>query len=302
MIKVAVLMSTYNGEKYLRDQIDSILNQNGNFELHLIIRDDGSTDGTLAILDEYRILGKLEWYKGDNLRTAKSFIDLLYNHPGFDFYAFSDQDDYWYEDKLENGIKTIKDFSIPCLYFCNAEYFDKNLDPLGGKTYNHKMNLDFYSVLIGPGYLGCTFVFNKELAEIIQNNRLPEIVSMHDSFLARVCVCVGGEILFDPDCHIKYRQHGNNVIGSTVGVKDAIKRRISTITTPLSITADEQSREIISIYDHLIDSEKLEWLRLMAYYKDDFKLRLKLAFSSKPKFISRNMKIVTMLTILLGNY
>lgn len=302
MVKIAVLMSTYNGEKYLKEQIDSILNQKGDFSLSLIVRDDGSTDGTVHLLNEYQQKGLLFWYSGENKKPALSFIDLIYKNKGYDFYAFSDQDDYWYEDKIENGIQSIKNCLIPALYFCNAEYVDEKLNSLGGKTYNHRMMLDFYSVLIGAGYLGCTFVFNRKLAEILQNNVRPQIVSMHDSFLARVCASVGGEIFFDPDVHIKYRQHGNNVIGATVGIKDAIKRRINTITTPLQVTVDEQVREIIRLYGQLIDCEKMKWLNLIAHYRDSYILRLKLALSKRPRFSSNNMRIVTCLAILWGNY
>ena len=94
-MKVAVLMSSYNGEKYIRPQIDSILAQEGNFELSLFVRDDGSTDKTQAILQEYAQKRKLTWYTGNNLGPARSFMDLLKKCKGFNYYAFADQDDYW---------------------------------------------------------------------------------------------------------------------------------------------------------------------------------------------------------------
>ena len=99
-MRVAVLMSTYNGEKYLNEQIDSILSQSGNFELSLLVRDDGSTDETINILNKYQNLGKLKWYSGKNLGPGKSFIDLLYKTHGYDYYAFSDQDDVWMTGKI----------------------------------------------------------------------------------------------------------------------------------------------------------------------------------------------------------
>ena len=98
-MKVLVLMSTYNGEKYLREQIDSILGQRG-VEVSLLVRDDGSTDATLTTLDEYKESGRLDYYCGNNLGPARSFMHLLQNAPASDFYAFSDQDDKWMDDKL----------------------------------------------------------------------------------------------------------------------------------------------------------------------------------------------------------
>ena len=78
MKKVRVLMSTYNGQKYLTEQINSILSQKG-VDVEILVRDDGSTDGTIHILNEYRSQGKIDWYSGKNLRSAKSFMNLLKN-------------------------------------------------------------------------------------------------------------------------------------------------------------------------------------------------------------------------------
>ena len=85
-MKIVVLMSTYNGEKFIREQIDSILHQTitENMELELLVRDDGSKDQTHAILDEYQANGALTWYTGENLRPAKSFWNLLQNAPQSD--------------------------------------------------------------------------------------------------------------------------------------------------------------------------------------------------------------------------
>ena len=76
MKKVLVLLSTYNGEKYLKEQIDSVLAQK-NTDVSILVRDDGSTDKTLEILEKYKKDGKLEWYTGKNLKPAKSFLNLV---------------------------------------------------------------------------------------------------------------------------------------------------------------------------------------------------------------------------------
>ena len=86
MDTVIVLLSTYNGERFLREQIDSILNQEG-IDVNLIVRDDGSKDSTLDILEEYKKEGKLKYYTGENKRTAQSFMDLIYTAPEAEFYA-----------------------------------------------------------------------------------------------------------------------------------------------------------------------------------------------------------------------
>ena len=120
-------MSTYNGEKYLREQIDSILGQRG-VEVTLLVRDDGSSDATLSILDEYKSSGLLDYYCGSNLGPARSFMHLLQNAPASDFYAFSDQDDKWMDDKLLAAITSMEGHeSEPALYFSQTQLVDAGL-------------------------------------------------------------------------------------------------------------------------------------------------------------------------------
>lgn len=95
MKTVSVLLSTYNGEKYLREQLDSLLVQQG-VDLRIIARDDGSKDTTVEILKEYA--GKdtrVSFFEGKNVGPAQSFFDLIMKSPDSDYYAFCDQDDVW---------------------------------------------------------------------------------------------------------------------------------------------------------------------------------------------------------------
>lgn len=91
---VQVVMSTYNGEKYLKEQIDSILSQEG-VDVRLYIRDDGSSDRTTDILASYQEHKNVKIEKGNNLGFAKSFLTALDECDEADYYAFSDQDDVW---------------------------------------------------------------------------------------------------------------------------------------------------------------------------------------------------------------
>lgn len=131
MYSVSVLMSTYNGAKYVREQIESILSQIG-VEVKLTVRDDGSNDLTCEILKEYASLGKIALIKGENVGVSKSFFILLDSSPDCDFYAFSDQDDIWHNDKLLNAVKCMelsqkeKNCENGVLYFCNKNLVDSN--------------------------------------------------------------------------------------------------------------------------------------------------------------------------------
>ena len=107
-------MSTYNGETYLREQLDSILAQDIqeapiNAYLKILVRDDGSSDGTVGILEDYKrkYPGVVDYYTGENMRTARSFWHLLRNAPDSDYYAFSDQDDFWLSGKLSRAVKIL---------------------------------------------------------------------------------------------------------------------------------------------------------------------------------------------------
>ena len=140
--RVVVLMSSYNGERYIRNQIDSICNQQGDFVLDIIVRDDGSSDDTINILEEYANQGKVRWYTGQNLKPARSFIDLILNVCGYDYYAFSDQDDFWYQDKIQCAIDWIKGAKKPAIYFSNAEIADEKLNSLNKVLYKKQPNTE----------------------------------------------------------------------------------------------------------------------------------------------------------------
>ena len=101
MSKILILMSTYNGEKYLREQIESIRNQTIKEDIEILVRDDGSKDGTLEILEEYAEIGTLQFIRGKNIGSAQSFHELLRIAPKYDYYAFADQDDDSRQDLQE---------------------------------------------------------------------------------------------------------------------------------------------------------------------------------------------------------
>lgn len=189
MRNILVLMSTYNGEKYLKEQIDSILAQK-NVEVTIRVRDDGSTDGTIRILEEYQKCGKLNWYSSTNMGPAKSFLDLVYNAPlKYDYYAFCDQDDYWKEDKLYKAIERLEHFDDkPALYHCELEIVDENLEHI--KMTRNCNKTKFIDQTLMVFYIpGCTMVFNNCLMRKIQE-RKPEfdLITMHDCIRREVMV------------------------------------------------------------------------------------------------------------------
>lgn len=272
--KIQVLMSTYNGEKYLEEQIDSILAQK-NVDVNLLVRDDGSKDSTIQILDKYQNEKKLTWYTGENLKSAKSFMDLVFNSDDCDYYAFSDQDDYWLDDKLIVAIDKLNKIEkgIPAIYCSEKQIVNSNLEELPHKIIDYDVN--FESAMIRNIATGCTVVFNRTLMDRIKEYK-PEYIVMHDSWIYRVCLAIGGQAIYDKNPHIKYRQHENNVIGANEGKINLIKRRVK------SFLDCDHSRKLTAIellngYSNIISKDKKQVLE---------------AFSECNKFLNK-IKLIT---------
>lgn len=210
---ITVLMSTYNGEKYIREQINSILSQE-NVEVELLIRDDGSTDNTINILKELeKTNDNMEWYTGYNLGCGKSFYQLVLDAPKSEYYAFADQDDVWNHDKLAVAILKLSNYAshAPSLYCSTAKPVDENLNDIPHTKPQH-INLTLGIALTQSIAPGCSYVFNNLLLEKFKRLGM-ENVDIHDWALLRVVTAVDGFVYFDTESHFLYRQHENNVIG-----------------------------------------------------------------------------------------
>ena len=300
MTRVAVLMSTYNGEKYLREQIETILNQKGDFELKLFVRDDGSKDNTVNILEEYKNKYGIEWYQGNNYGSAKSFMDLVRRVKGFDFYAFADQDDFWLENKIVSGITKISS-EAPELYCGNGMVVDEKLAFSGNNVYKKTPSIDFDTVTCAGGLLGCTMIFNEKLAQIVREHNMPEYMIMHDFYIALICLGIGGKIYYDANPYIKYRQHGSNVVGVSRGTFGKIKDRLSSIIIKQKISIQEQANDIVEKYEDVLLPKNTECLKVVSGYKKNLWTRLCLSVSRKTKYVNWNKSITMRLAILFGN-
>lgn len=300
-MRIAVLMSSYNGERYIEEQIESILSQDCDGEVMLLVRDDGSTDNTLRILEQYQKAGKLQWYTGENLRPAKSFLHLAASCPDCDFYAFADQDDRWHPDKLRAGIAQLQNAQGPAMSFANARLVDGSLLPLERNVYTAPPHHDYYSVLCGGGILGCTIVFNRQLAKLIRQYSNPEKLIMHDSYIATLCTLFDGEIFYDPQPHMDYRQHGNNAVGAQWTKWAALKNRIGRITKPQKVSIAQMAQSILDQEPAGVDPKKLHFLQQVADYRRSLFSAIRLACSRRPTYNSRNMALTMRLAILLRN-
>ena len=206
MIKVLVLMSSYNGEKYISEQIESILKQK-DVIVSLYIRDDGSQDSTVAIIKKLmKSHFNISLDSGNtNLGYKRSFIKLLYEcDDSFDYYAFADQDDIWLDNKLIKAVEKLEPIHKPCLYYGMMTMVDSKLNYLDNQQ-KFKEPWNKKSVLFQNFAQGSTIVFNKELMDIVRKYYFDKEVA-HDIWLPVVAYYLG-EIVGDRRSYILYRRH-----------------------------------------------------------------------------------------------
>lgn len=222
MIKVLVLMSTWNGERFLKAQLDSIFAQSFDGEIHLLVRDDGSNDSTLNLLDSY-CGTTIKIVHGRNIGAKASFLELMRLALDFDanYYALSDQDDVWSPDKIAVAVNCIKHLSSPALYCSSVELVNEDLSHLS--NYIHPGDHSFESTLLSNYVTGCTSVFNRKLLEKIRLPADSSQIIMHDWWLGLTAASCGN-VFYDSTSHIKYRQHGNNHVGMVTGLRGLIRR------------------------------------------------------------------------------
>lgn len=212
-VSIVVLLSTYNGEKYLRELLDSLLLQTFQ-NTQIIVRDDGSTDQTVNILKQYAAQHAcLTLLEGANIGVIKSFMALLRHCPPrpHQYYAFCDQDDAWDPDKLVNALKHLEALPTPdnALYCSRFAITDPQLKPMGISAM--PKFIGFENALVENVALGCTQVFGESIKQLILKAN-PGHMMMHD-WWAYLVAAAFGTVIYDPQPSICYRQHANNTVG-----------------------------------------------------------------------------------------
>lgn len=215
MSKLLVLMSTYNGSSYVREQIDSILSQ-GDVDLSILIRDDGSNDNTWNILETYIGHPKIEIVKGKNIGYIRSFSQLVLIATAkkeYDYYAFADQDDHWYPNKLRVALDALqkRDGGKPLLFCSNSEIIDGTGHKTGKFFVKGNPILRKGNILVNSLCQGCSMVFNKRALQLYADN--PPTNTIHDRWMMMICDLMGGEIIYCSMPLFGYRIHENNAIG-----------------------------------------------------------------------------------------
>lgn len=299
IMRVCVLLSTYNGEKFLNEQIDSLLIQE-NVDVHILVRDDGSSDGTLRILEDYEKQGSVSLIRGGNIGWKKSFMQLLYNSPDSDYYAFCDQDDIWLPEKLYMAVESLESMpkDTPNLYGSNLRYYRDGVDM--GMAKMRIPSTSYRAALCKNLTAGCTMVFNKALRDLVCNNPT-QIDFPHDYWIFLVSALFG-KVYYDSNAYVLYRQHSANQIGATLTRTDIWKTRIENFKG-LCRSQGRQSAaaELLRLYHDRLTEEQSSYIKKVALYNESLKNRLLLFFDKEYSMGSWDSNIGLRIRILLGS-
>ena len=300
---IIVLLSTYNGEKYLAEQLESLLHQVG-ISMRIFIRDDGSCDSTVDIVKHWQSKYPqiIDFVQGKNVGFAMSFSHLLQmavnRYPKATYYAFCDQDDVWLPEKLQKATEQLETESkdIPVAYCSNTQLVDKNLQFIRMYWSEDEVHLSKERALIQSFATGCTMVFNCKAAEIYVSH-LPEVIKVHDFLMYQLCMFLG-KVIYDKNSYILYRQHGNNQIGRP-GFRQRWKRRWTSKNFKKH-TLELQNLRFLKAYKNLLSVDDIGLISQVAFYRKNFWTRLSLLFNCKIKYTNFKSNFFYVLKIILG--
>lgn len=275
--KVNVIMSTYNGEKFVRQQIDSILAQK-DVNVELNIYDDCSTDNTYLILKEYESkYDNINIFKNENNKNfTYNFIDALFtfkDNNDYEFYAFADQDDYWQDTKLIHAIKMIEQVGKCSLYSSNLQLADSMLNNLGMPYRPESYKPEKHDEVRYNIVTGCTMVFDKDCKNVFTKH-YPKDVEYHDHWFGLIANYVEGcHYIYDSNPNkILYRQHAKNSSGGykKVGLFTKLKQRFGKRPTDF-----KKLKQFLFYYsDEINNSDKNIIERFINYRKFKNKINL----------------------------
>ena len=323
---ILVLLSSYNGEQYLKEQLDSILGQDCG-ELEVLIRDDGSKDGTVGILQEYEKNYKnLHVIYGKNLGAAASFFELIRtaDRKG-SYYAFADQDDVWMADKLSRAVGQMEEWyqthkkpdrpgagpltaaqdghllrETEALLYCSAvQPVDSGLNPLPSGVRYSSVRPSFGNALVENMCTGCTCVMNGELFAIIRDG-IPDAgtIIMHDFWFYLTAGCFG-TVLYDREAHILYRQHSGSQLGTATSFLSNYRRRFRNFKRH-RYQLTRQAEEFLKVYEGKMPENCRRLAAEFAACRYHIRSRVQVAFGSQVYRQRKSDNIILKLLILAG--
>ncbi len=272
-IQVEIVLAAYQGEHFIREQVDSILKQSDS-RWHLTVSDDGSTDQTLQILDEYaaRYPGKISRYRApQRFGCARDHFFHLMRQVNAPLMMFSDQDDTWYPDKVKRMLEAAEDAqgdaNTPLLVFSDQTPTDASLHPLAPSLMRYQQQaiegFDYRSILMQNVVTGGAMMINRALAELGGQCVRPLDVIMHDWWLAAVAARFGHIIYIDEPLGT-YRQHGKNSVGAKdVGSVRHVMEKLSHLKTlrETILQKKQQAQVFLDTYEASLSQGEAAFLK-----------------------------------------
>ena len=232
MKNIAILLATYNGEKYLRQQLNSLFEQT-NTDFRLVIHDDGSTDGTIDIINEYRDAhpDRIEILYGDSCGGPKENFLWMLAKVEADYYFLCDQDDVWLPNKVDKTLQALSECEYqakenhtadnnPICVFTDMRVVDENLGTISDSFIRYigrlPSNILYSQIIIDNPAAGCTMCFNRKLRDLVVD-ALPKMdlqnIPMHDVLILEIAAIMGKVVAVDEPLAL-YRQTGFNTMGA----------------------------------------------------------------------------------------
>lgn len=300
-----LLLATHDGAKYLAEQMESLLLQE-RCHVAVFVRDDGSCDGTKELLRQYAARDqRVNVSFGQNVGAAASFMWLVRNAPSdFDAYFFCDQDDIWDLDKCAVAIDALQTMGadLPALYCSRVRYVDEAGGYLGMSPIPERVGLG--NALAECVAVGCTMALNRPAIELIREALPRGKITMHDWWCYLILAASDAEIIYDETPHIRYRQHGGNLLGaspSALGTRiTRLKRRLK--RTGGTVTRSRQASLLLEVLGARMRGEKRLLVEDFIGGKLSLRTRLKLLASRQIRRGNWIDQLILDLQILLNDY
>jgi glycosyltransferase involved in cell wall biosynthesis len=275
MSMVSIVMTTYNGEQYVAQQIESILKSTCQ-DINLFVYDDGSKDDTINVLNKYRDLypDKIHIYENDkNMGVTKNFLHAVCSTTT-DYVMFCDQDDFWKPDKIAVTLKRMRRMEErygkdkPMVVFTDAQIVDRNLNLLNASFFQaghlNPRKHDLSHLLMENKLIGCTVMLNGSLRKILQEHPLPVHAKFHDWWIALIAAAFG-RIGYLNQGTLLYRQHGENVVGN-LSFFSYLKDRVFSLKKQRESIRilERQAEEFLDLYGDMLSQDKLVVIRRFA--------------------------------------
>ena len=276
-MRVCIILSTYNGKKYVCQQLDSIFQSAEDMDIFLYVRDDGSNDDTIQILEEYGKKNNVEIKidAGENVGSARSFLLAIRNCPKADYYAFCDQDDVWLPKKIATAVNQIRDTEKPILWCSDYQVTDANQNVILPSALKQPIQDDVRSMFYN-NVPGCTMVFNWALMQKMRMIEISEI-RMHDIMAMNVAL-ITGEIYFEKNPFVLYRQHGDNVLGYShkkIKVRKWIKDKMHLLRCKENYSTAEYARAVLKALGNEMSADQKKEYQLISEMDKSFIKRLR---------------------------